>query len=66
MSYKETRELEELETRIAEAEMRQAELKKRMHDNPSDYVLIQELDAEVQMLNINLERDIERWIELEA
>jgi ATP-binding cassette subfamily F protein uup len=64
LSYKETRELDELETRIAEAETRKAELEKRMHDNASDYVLIQELDAELQMLNANLERDLERWAKL--
>jgi hypothetical protein len=28
-----------------------------MRDNPSDYVLIQELDAELQTLDANLERD---------
>jgi ATP-binding cassette subfamily F protein uup len=60
LSYKEVRELEELEMRIAEAETRKAELEKRMHDHPSDYVLIQELDAELQTLNANLERDLER------
>ncbi|MBL8206604.1 MAG: ABC-F family ATP-binding cassette domain-containing protein [Blastocatellia bacterium] len=64
LSYKEARELEELETRIAEAETRQAELETRMHDNASDYVLIQELDAELQTLNVKLENDLERWAEL--
>ncbi len=64
LTYKETRELEELETRIAEAETRQAELEKRMHDNPSDYVLIQELDEELQGLKVTLEQNLERWAEL--
>ncbi len=64
LSYKETRELEELETRIAEAETRKVELEKQMHDHPSDYVLIQELDAELRALNASLERDLERWAEL--
>ena len=64
LSYKEARELEELETRIAEAETRQAILEKRMTDNPSDYVLIQELDAELQTLKARLENDLERWAEL--
>jgi ATP-binding cassette subfamily F protein uup len=64
LSYKEARELEELEMRIAEAETRKAELEKRMHDNASDYVLIQEWDVELQSLNANLERDLERWTEL--
>ncbi len=56
--------MEELETRIAEAETHIAALEKQMHDNPSDYMLIQELDAEVQRLNATLERDRERWAEL--
>jgi ATP-binding cassette subfamily F protein uup len=64
LSYKETRELEELETWIAKAETRKAELEKRMHDHPSDYVLIQEMDAELQSVSMNLERDLERWAEL--
>lgn len=64
LTYKETRELEELETRIAEAETHKATLEKRMHDNPSDYLLIQELDAELQKLNASLEQDLERWAEL--
>jgi ABC transport system ATP-binding/permease protein len=64
LSYKETRELEALETRIAAAEARKAELEKRMHDNPSDYVLIQELDTERQTLSATLDRDLERWAEL--
>jgi ABC transport system ATP-binding/permease protein len=64
LTYKETRELEELETRIAEAETRIAELETRMRDNPSDYVLIQELDDELRTLNTNLERAMERWAEL--
>lgn len=58
--------LEELETRIAEAETCKAKLEKRMQDNLSDYVLIQELDAELQMLHTNLERGMERWMELVA
>ena len=35
-----------------------------MTDNPSDYVLIQELDAELQTLKARLENDLERWAEL--
>jgi ATP-binding cassette subfamily F protein uup len=64
LSYKEARELEELEMRIAKAETRKAELEKRMHDQPSDYVLIQESDAELQSVSMNLDRDLERWAEL--
>jgi ABC transport system ATP-binding/permease protein len=64
LTYKETRELEELETQIAQAEARQTELETRMRENPSDYVLIQELDAELRALNTNLEQAMERWAEL--
>jgi uncharacterized protein involved in exopolysaccharide biosynthesis len=60
----ETRALEALETRIAEAETHKAELEKRMRDHPSDDVLIQKLDAEVQTLNARLECDLERWVGL--
>jgi hypothetical protein len=59
-SVPETRELEELEMRIAEAETRKAGLEKRMRAHPSDYGLIQELNAELQPLNAKLERDMER------
>ncbi len=64
LSYKETRELAEIETRIAAAETRIAALEKQMTDNPSDYVLIQELDEELQTLTEKLESDMERWGEL--
>lgn len=64
LSYKETRELEELESRIASAEARKIEIEKLMADNPSDYVLIQQLDAESQTLQAELEKDMERWAEL--
>jgi uncharacterized protein involved in exopolysaccharide biosynthesis len=60
----ETRALEALETRIAEAETHKAELEKRLRDYPSDDVLTQKLDAEVQTLNARLECDLERWVGL--
>ena len=41
-----------------------AEVEKQMADNSSDYVLIQELDAERQTLKASLEQDVERWAEL--
>lgn len=64
LSFKEKREFEELETRIPKSEMHITEVEKRMADNPSDYQLIQELDAEVQTLKASLEQDVERWAEL--
>ena len=64
LSFKEKREFEELETRIPKSEMHIAEVEKQMADNSSDYVLIQELDAERQTLKASLEQDVERWAEL--
>jgi ABC transport system ATP-binding/permease protein len=64
LTFKEKRELEELEARIAAAEARQAEIETRMAAESSDYVLLQELHAELQRLQSNLDRDLNRWAEL--
>jgi ABC transport system ATP-binding/permease protein len=64
LSFKERRELEELERRIAEMESRKAEAEAELAANGSDHVLVARLYDELQSLNEKLERDMERWAEL--
>ncbi len=64
LSFKEKREFEELEPRIAALEAQIAEVEKKIADNASDYQLIQQLDEELQKLKMSLEQDVERWAEL--
>ena len=64
LSYKEGRELEELEKRIALNEERKASMELEMSQNPSDFVLIQRLDEELKSVTEELEKDMERWAEL--
>ena len=64
LSFKEKRELEELEKSIAEAEERKALAEARLEANGSDHVLVASVYEELQTLNSQLERDIERWVEL--
>ncbi|HKX31133.1 MAG TPA: ABC transporter ATP-binding protein, partial [Blastocatellia bacterium] len=64
LSFKERRELEELETRIAAAEARQAEAEAELAANGSDHLMVARLYQELQTLNETLERDLERWAEL--
>ncbi len=64
LSFKEKRELEELERRIAAVEARKAEAEAELAANGSDHVLVARLYDELQTLNETLERDLERWAEL--
>ncbi|MGH9938913.1 MAG: ABC transporter ATP-binding protein, partial [Blastocatellia bacterium] len=64
LSFKERRELEELEARIPAAEARKAEVEKELDANSSDHVLVQKLYEELQSLNDRLDRDLNRWAEL--
>jgi ATP-binding cassette subfamily F protein uup len=64
LSFKEKRELEELEKGIATLESRQAEVEAELATNGSDHVLVARLYEELQTLNEKLERDMERWTEL--
>jgi ABC transport system ATP-binding/permease protein len=66
LSFKEARELEELESRIAAAEARKAEAEAELAAHGSDHVLVARLYEELQSLNETLERDMERWAELAA
>jgi ATP-binding cassette subfamily F protein uup len=64
LSYKEKRELEETEARIAGAEARQAEIESALAAAPDDYERVATLSAELEELLTQLERDVDRWAEL--
>ncbi len=64
LSFKERRELEELEARIPAAEARKAEVERELDANSSDHVLVQRLYEELQSINEQLDRDLNRWAEL--
>ena len=64
LSFKEKRELEELESRIAAAETRKAEAEAELAANGSDHVLVEKLFGELQSLGERLDQDLERWAEL--
>jgi ABC transport system ATP-binding/permease protein len=63
LSFRERREMEELEQRIAEAEARQAEIETRLAAG-GDYEAVTALSTELQVLMAQLDRDMERWAEL--
>jgi ATP-binding cassette subfamily F protein uup len=64
LTFKEQRELEELEARIQEAERRQGEIETQLAANSSDAHLVHQLFVERETLDAQLARDLERWAEL--
>ncbi len=64
LSYKEQREFEELEKRIEDTEARKGEVQRQLAASASDFVLVQALYTELESLNQQLERDVDRWAEL--
>lgn len=64
LSFKEKRELEELETRIPALEARKVEIEQSLDANASDHVLVAQLYEESQTLNAALDQAVERWAEL--
>jgi ATP-binding cassette subfamily F protein uup len=64
LTFKEQRELAELETRIQEIEQRQAEVEGQLVANSSDAHLVHQLFVERETLAAQLARDLERWSEL--
>ncbi len=64
LTFKEKRELDELESRISASETRKAEIEKELDANSSDHVLVQKLYEELQSLNDRLDSDLNRWAEL--
>ena len=66
LSYNEKRELEQLETRIAESEDRKTGIEAQLAVPSDDFDAVNALYTELQALNEQLETDIERWSELAA
>jgi ABC transport system ATP-binding/permease protein len=64
LSFKERKELEELEARIQKAEQRQAEIETELTANASDAFLVHQLYEERLTLTGQLARDLDRWSEL--
>ncbi|HEX9918294.1 MAG TPA: ABC transporter C-terminal domain-containing protein, partial [Pyrinomonadaceae bacterium] len=64
LTFKEQRELEELEARIEETERKQVEIETRLAANSSDAHLVHQLFVERETLAAGLARDLERWAEL--
>jgi ABC transport system ATP-binding/permease protein len=64
LSYKERRELEELEKGIEAAEARKVAIESQLAGSASDFVLVQALYTELESLKQQLERDVDRWAEL--
>lgn len=64
LSFKELREFEEIEKRIADAEKRSPQIDKELALAASDAGKVNELFVEQQKLDQQLETDMERWAEL--
>jgi ATP-binding cassette subfamily F protein uup len=64
LSFKEMREFEALETRIADAEKRLPEMERELAVAASDAGRVHELFIEQQTLSTQLENDLTRWAEL--
>lgn len=64
LSFKELREFEAVELRIAETEKRLPEIEAELAASASDAGKVHELFVEQQRLNEQLEADLERWAEL--
>ena len=64
LSFKERKELEELEARIDASELRQAEIETELIASSSDSYLVLRLYEEQEKLASQLAADLERWAEL--
>ena len=64
ISWKAQRELENVETRVAELEAQKANLLAEMNAAGADYVMLQRLGDQLAALDIDLESALERWLEL--
>jgi ATP-binding cassette subfamily F protein uup len=63
-SFKETRELADLDTQLPAWEQRRAELEAQLAAGGSDYAALEALSAELSELLARIERGEERWLAL--
>jgi ATP-binding cassette subfamily F protein uup len=64
LSYKEQKELDSCERRIADREARRTEIERALGDTTADYKTLQSLAAELQVIMNEIETITERWLEL--
>jgi ATP-binding cassette subfamily F protein uup len=64
LSFKEKRELEQLEVKIAGAETRQVELEEVLASQGTNYGAVRQAHEELEKLKADLEIQMERWAEL--
>ena len=65
LSFKEQQEFKKLEGVLAEHEEKIKALTEELNNiNPSDYTKIQELSETIEKINLTMEKNMERWIEL--
>jgi ATP-binding cassette subfamily F protein uup len=64
LSFKEQRELQELEARLEAAESRKGAIHAEMADASSEYERVQRLYSELQAIEEAIERDFARWSDL--
>ncbi len=64
MTWKETQEYLKLESEIAELERRKNEIETQMNASGREYELLQELLGEYKVVENELEKALERWLEL--
>ncbi len=65
LTFKEQRELEQLSQKIDALEQQQASLQAEINGSGNDYVKMQSLASQLEAVDIELERVMERWLELE-
>lgn len=64
LTFKETRELGELEERVAALEAEQTDLQRHLDASAADYRAVERLSADLARISAELERTFARWAEL--
>jgi len=64
LSYKEQKELDSCERRIADREARRSEIERALGNTDADYKTLQSLAAELQVILDEIEKITVRWLEL--